>query len=461
MGRPKRYGCASCKRLRIKCDLARPKCEYCVATNKVCEYPERPADVRATSLSSSSSDSSIRTLSYETCCVGSDEAINDIPHLLDTVNEESLDDLECCNEPNNALLLKLNSASVQLGMSQFEYRLIHYFGFWGFERFRTTKDKSQIMAWNHFMPDLLVTSELVKTSIFAYTGIMLLREHGPEQLEHKFSQLKFVKDDCDDCGSLSKLYEFSIASFDKQVGRINSMMPRLRDGILNQREAVEMVVSSRFMLKYIGSHPQKIMPLIDLNRRSQDFLSLMRGVVETEQLCVPLVAGTMYRGFFFDDNIMDYTIPTLPLYQMFLDELDDPLIGVDPEAVPCLKNAITTFNNQTFRVAKYNNDIPFFQIISFLEAGFHQLMYNQNLMALRLLNLFAAFSLLTDCYFDRDVNIWVDFMQWYYEYNQMMFGDWYYPWDASLYRLVVVRKHKVDGFSAYANFDPVVLEMLA
>lgn len=34
-----RTGCLSCKRLRIKCDEAKPRCEYCESTNKVCEYP--------------------------------------------------------------------------------------------------------------------------------------------------------------------------------------------------------------------------------------------------------------------------------------------------------------------------------------------------------------------------------------------------------------------------------------
>lgn len=30
--------CASCRRLKIKCDQARPTCEYCLATNKLCQY---------------------------------------------------------------------------------------------------------------------------------------------------------------------------------------------------------------------------------------------------------------------------------------------------------------------------------------------------------------------------------------------------------------------------------------
>jgi hypothetical protein len=41
-GRPKRklsrFGCASCKKLRIKCDESKPTCEYCAATNRTCIY---------------------------------------------------------------------------------------------------------------------------------------------------------------------------------------------------------------------------------------------------------------------------------------------------------------------------------------------------------------------------------------------------------------------------------------
>lgn len=39
-----RKGCLSCKKLRIKCDEARPVCEYCASTNKVCEYVSDPPE---------------------------------------------------------------------------------------------------------------------------------------------------------------------------------------------------------------------------------------------------------------------------------------------------------------------------------------------------------------------------------------------------------------------------------
>lgn len=364
-----------------------------------------------------------------------------------------------CHEPNNALLLKLNSVSKHLGLSRFEYRLIHYFGFRGFERFRATRDKYQLVVWNQVMPELLLNLELVKTSVIAFTGILLLREYGTNRVVHTFSNLLFTGDES---GSLSSLYEFSVANFDKQVARINSMMPRINEGRINQEEAVEIMVSSRFMLKYIGGHPQKIMPLIDFNRRGHDFLSLIRGVMDTEHLCAPVLACSTFRGFFLDNTMLDSAIPILPIYQKFLEELEELSSEEDgSETIACLRRAIATFNNQTFRVAKYNNDVPFFHIVAFLDSSFYELVYNQKLMALRLVNLYAAFLLLSDYYFDRDLNIWVDFMHWYHDFNFTTYGDWYYPWDASLYRLVVVQKHEVDGFSAYANFDPTVLELLA
>ncbi|EMG50656.1 putative zinc finger upstream protein 3 [Candida maltosa Xu316] len=38
-GRKQVFRCLSCKKLRIKCDLARPKCEYCAHTKRDCIYP--------------------------------------------------------------------------------------------------------------------------------------------------------------------------------------------------------------------------------------------------------------------------------------------------------------------------------------------------------------------------------------------------------------------------------------
>lgn len=47
-----RQGCLSCKKLRIKCDEAKPKCEYCQSTNRVCEYPQVTTEDSSESLPS-------------------------------------------------------------------------------------------------------------------------------------------------------------------------------------------------------------------------------------------------------------------------------------------------------------------------------------------------------------------------------------------------------------------------
>lgn len=35
-----RNRCLSCKKLKIKCDEAKPKCEYCEHTKRECIYPD-------------------------------------------------------------------------------------------------------------------------------------------------------------------------------------------------------------------------------------------------------------------------------------------------------------------------------------------------------------------------------------------------------------------------------------
>lgn len=351
---------------------------------------------------------------------------------------------------------KIDHILIELGVLELDLKLLHYFSVWGFENYKMGKDPDLRVIWEK-LPEMMITLDLVKRSVVSYLGMLLLKEQYPEFMD----QIADCKDAGTDETSPQYLYVYLTRQFESLMSDIAQLVESIHTRDPTNAEATELIVGSKFMLMYIGSHPNRILPLVNFAERLGDYLQLIQGSRDTQYQLAPLLCNTVYRMFIFDDRIQECDIPILPTYEKFLLELDDPMVEVDgDDVVDAIRNAILSFNNQVYRTARYENQVPLYQILLYCTPNFFQAVYDQNLMALRLINLYSAFVLLTGCYFNRHTNIWVDFMNWYKLYNQKMFGDWYYLWDASLYRLMVEKDFVMNGCTGYAQFDPMVLDLV-
>ncbi|CAN3504059.1 hypothetical protein DICA1_F16446 [Diutina catenulata] len=361
--------------------------------------------------------------------------------------------------PDQSSLLKLNSAPTNLGLSPFEFRLLHHFNFWGTPIYEVSRDRQQRALWFDVLPSFILKSDLVKMSVFAYSGLLILGKHGPHVLLGRNLLSR------GDGESLATIYEFSNANLDHQMARISSWLPKLTRGELNTEQATSLLLSSSMMFTVLARRPQTSMRLVNFETRENDFLSVARRVRETMSLCCPILCDTPSKGILPDITSFRDS-PTLPLFRKLLEDLENApdhlMEGKTNEMdspntrerdMVTLVNSVNTFNNQVYSATKSNASVPLYRFFNFTDLNYFDLVYNQNFHALRILYVYAAHAMMIRFYFVRDVNIWVDYMRWFRNYNMEHFGKWFFPVDGQLYELVVVNGFEVHDPADLAHID--------
>ncbi|CAM9022876.1 unnamed protein product [Wickerhamomyces anomalus] len=174
-----RAGCFSCKKLKIKCNEAKPICEYCNHTGRECAYPEAkpkaPRKRRARKskkAQNEESSSSSSSLSDESTV--EKELFSGLPLIpIDT------DFVEIQSKP----LQRLNSMSLQLEVSSFELKLLRFFLDFGASFFSFNVHEETYRFWSTEVPKLWCSSDLVKSSIYAISSVRLLANYELNNIE--------------------------------------------------------------------------------------------------------------------------------------------------------------------------------------------------------------------------------------------------------------------------------------
>lgn len=175
-----RNGCFSCKKLKIKCNEGQPICEYCSHTGRECVYPvkkvkaprrkraRKSKDVQEKEKSPPSSDSAP---SYIEEIFSSELPI--IPVYTDFM------DLQLSTSSQ-----KINSMTIQLGVTSFELRLLKFFLDFGASFFTFNVHEDAYIFWATEVPKLWCSSDIVKSSIYAISSVRLLANYELDKIEN-------------------------------------------------------------------------------------------------------------------------------------------------------------------------------------------------------------------------------------------------------------------------------------
>lgn len=475
MARPKSKGCNNCKRLKIKCNLARPLCEYCVYTNKTCDYtinenspvrsnvfimhsnnkvkkprrkpkpivsevttvitpPKTPISTAPTTPSRSSSPISIQSLLLDPL-VGhlvSDEVFDVVsPRIIST--------------PNTPAVCSLNNTSKLMGISPFEFMILHHFESWAKDRYIMSTDVRQRFIWEWVMPRYLLELDVLKISVFAYSSMLLLQKHNPQYLLGDTPCWSSFNDE------MMTLYEFAFTNFESQMKQINRLSSKIKAGEpINILEAISLVIGATIMISVFGRHSRRTMPLISFDRSQQDFQSLCAEMKQILTLCWPILRKEPHAAL-VPSLVKNIDYPILPMFQQLLDELDTlpselfkgKKDNIDADNKVGLRDAILTLNAQVQQCEEYSSEVPIHRFQHFAEESFWRQVYNENYFALRILNLYCAYLVMLQYYFVRERNMWIDYMNWFHQESLFRFGKFYYDEDEKLYEKVIV-----NGYTA-------------
>lgn len=117
--------------------------------------------------------------------------------------------------------------------------------------------------------------------------------------------------------------------------------------------------------------------------------------------------------------------------------------------IETLRNAITIFETCFHTSITANFPMPLYKLLPFLGEDFLALARAKNPMALRILLLYCLLCLYGHFYFQRQKNLWWEYITWYME-KQGLSG-----FDRILYNFVVLQNNQVDEFNTAECFSQI------
>ncbi|ODQ65497.1 hypothetical protein NADFUDRAFT_52085 [Nadsonia fulvescens var. elongata DSM 6958] len=148
-----RNGCLSCNSLRIKCDEAKLKCEYCAHTNKECIYN-----------------------TYK------EEREDQLDHYLVHYQFKNYED----TIKDDLVLISINSMAEQLNISYLELRLLIFLIKHGCAIFYFNRNQAIDNVWRTHVPQMLNNSQLMRDSILSASALQPWALN--EELDIEFSK---------------------------------------------------------------------------------------------------------------------------------------------------------------------------------------------------------------------------------------------------------------------------------
>ncbi|KAK6455960.1 uncharacterized protein RJT20DRAFT_40535 [Scheffersomyces xylosifermentans] len=466
-----RAGCASCKKLRIKCDEAKPKCEYCTHTNRKCVYPKP-----------TSSNDNIGLVAQASKIVSSLDVIERelrIKEMLH-VRRTQLD-----SQVTFSQLTSLNQVSSQLSISTFELRLLKFFDDYCMTLLSFGMNESVHNVWKNYVPSLFLESELVRDSIYAFSAINmfplcnvdLVKEqddlHESMQVDgaRGISYHSAIRAD----GLEESIYVTTTKYFMSSIKKTNSIISsNLTDpyghASFSNKTAKELVISSILTFTFLAIHPHRLIPLVDFSESTEsrnDYLSICKGIRATFIACGPKLTNDEFKGLTgysndggFNGLLKDSTYPLIVKLKRDLDELyeSNEFDSAVAEEYDTLFSVLDMYNRGMHTSAMLNYPVPLFRCISLYPAHFHQLIYEKNFFALRLLYIFAGLATIREFQLFEGSSMWLDYMNWYKQYNfEMFFNTWKYKMDEDFYTIAMDNtSFRYADYSYLSTFDPVI-----
>ncbi|KAH3684268.1 hypothetical protein WICPIJ_004743 [Wickerhamomyces pijperi] len=176
-------GCESCKRLKIKCDEARPACEYCCHRRRVCVYPhDKDVSISPSSSLPEFEDAQVSSVPIEQEQPSQSESppleVGAYDHYVTPLALSLQTDPDGFISPNSyhldsSLTQRLNSVKSQLGVSSLELRLLKFFQDFGSSFFTLGAMPELEPIWTIDVPQLWKTSEMLRNSLYALSAVKL------------------------------------------------------------------------------------------------------------------------------------------------------------------------------------------------------------------------------------------------------------------------------------------------
>ncbi|CAI5760671.1 unnamed protein product [Candida verbasci] len=453
-----RNGCLSCKSLKIKCSETKPSCEYCVHTQRICQYPKpKPLkkDLKKSKLSKIDTEEEIiididKDFSLSSELFGSSEVQLLKKNLQYYYEKPFQHDILTRN-------LVLTQATSMLNISRFELRLLNFFDNECINLFSYGINEGIHNTWKYKVPYLFLESELVRQSIFSFAALGLsttfeldvLQDIDSIDSDTNFKQT-FKFDQLDK----SNIFLTTTTYFLEVLTKTRNIMSN--SDLKDPPVAKELTVSSVLLFAFLAVHPHKMVPLINFNKDNEtaDLLSIAKGVRYTIVECGPTILNSELSGLLFYRGIDKMDPPSLnkcqfPIIRNLMDDLykfNDHEHTISKDAV--IEESIDLLMKAIYGVSFFKFPVPLYRWLMIISDQFRELLYLKHPFGLKVLYIHSALSSIARFQFYNDHNIWRDYMIWYLD-NGYFTGDDHY-----LSYLCIEKHFLIEDFTKFPEFDP-------
>jgi hypothetical protein len=261
----------------------------------------------------------------------------------------------------------------------------------------------------------------------------------------------------------------------------------LRSQEVKTRHA-EIVISGILLFSFLGVHPHRLVPLVAFDdgdasdavtnvTRVDDFtplpvksdmLAICNGIHHT----LIQASGILLESTFLDlfsDHERFAELPKngskYPLIEclksclsgyMIEHKFNELINAQSSEETEVFQDSVRLLEICLDRCVERKYPIPIFKWILAIDTNFDKYARAKNPIALKILYFYSALCILCRFLLFKESSIWLDYLQWYKDYNFKTYGVWLNSDDEFLYNLIVVEDYmlELDQFHLVGQINP-------
>ena len=381
----------------------------------------------------------------------------------------------------SSLTASLNLTASHLNVNKFELRLLSFFHQYCIRLFTFDVNLVAKSIWENRVPSLFLRSHLVRQSMFSFAALNLLPlcdlnnlhvvDSGqytsvvPEENSTGviFNHHKSALENLEEMYLKTQNYFLEVVLQQQKIFGVPGDNSTLYKRI-TKSNAAELVVSSVLMYSYLCMNPNRVTPLLSLDKSEADILSITRGIKATMTQCSYVLKDTRLGGFFslLDElrapvSLRTTTIPIMStVYKEFREyfKMDEGGHILELRDLYALESSLITFHRLMYRCIVDNYPVPLFKWLIQTPDELADLIYKHQFFAIRILYIYASVVAMLRFQLYQDRTVWLDFMDWYKDYCEKL-GGWKHPIDAAFYNLARKRLVKFKFPGVMQVFDPL------
>lgn len=397
--------CHSCRKLKIKCNEARPTCEYCAHTNRECIYDD----------TCEISPSSVSKRSFSESAIWLKQG-------------------------------KLNALRNHIGITAFEFQLLRYFDEIIIPK--KIKDAAAQRLWLVQVPQLFLGSPLVRNSLLSLSAVSVRGlcdltswvEVAEVDGEARGMALSAMSDTPNSRQNLAAMIDTYYMSTVKHMSEIMGELSTGKKKIATVEEAAELTFSGSMFFTFLALQSNNLLPLLSFNPAQPDLISICQGVKETLMMCYPILLGTSYSALFQSKDFP--TIPESTTKYPFVEYLKECAQQLHSNG-DLTETQLKYFSNSlqmlevlfTASVAHKSSLLLYRWVFLIDSEVFRYTRSGKLYLGFKLLYAYCCLNIFCKFYTSRTANMWLDYIEWYKVYS-LQNGRWRDKFDENLYRMV-------------------------